>query len=332
MALLYLHIGTVKTGTTYLQKTFYENRDVFERYGVSYPFVFPAQLNLPRYANAQFLFDRSRDQEARSKMSSAITPAVLISEEGMFGSPEHLRHQAFEGLEKKLILYVRPTADLLSAWAAEMAQPYNVLQVDGAHSTANRLLSIEEAIEVLSSEYSSSISKFMDVVDEIGPENFIVRPFERRSLSNGDLLDDFLRCLNIDVRHVRLEPDFREAGLVNPTSDRKFCDTSRAVWRVLGCPKDLDTFNVELVSAVAQRCMSGDARPVVDTLSDSHIADLVERFSHFETFISETFLRGQPVFLERYPKCFGRERSPYRPISLREVELVTRLLLLQKSL
>ena len=92
MVQLVLHAGTVKTGTTYLQKTFYENRAVLERHGVSYPFVFPPDLHLPRYTNAHFLYNRARDAEARKAILSAPGRIVLISEEGIFGNVYHLRH------------------------------------------------------------------------------------------------------------------------------------------------------------------------------------------------------------------------------------------------
>ena len=38
---VFVHTGTVKTGSTYIQKAFYDNRTVFERFGVSYPTVSP---------------------------------------------------------------------------------------------------------------------------------------------------------------------------------------------------------------------------------------------------------------------------------------------------
>ncbi|MAB13892.1 hypothetical protein [Parvibaculum sp.] len=93
---VFVHTGTVKTGSTYIQKAFYDNRTVFERFGVSYPTVSP--LTIDRYANADFTLDRSWDEEAREAITGAATPQVLISEEGIFGMMSRLWHPAFEGL------------------------------------------------------------------------------------------------------------------------------------------------------------------------------------------------------------------------------------------
>jgi hypothetical protein len=322
MVQLVLHAGTVKTGTTYLQKTFYENRAVLERHGVSYPFVFPPDLHLPRYTNAHFLYNRSRDAEARKAILSAPGRIVLISEEGIFGNVYHLRHPAFEGVPKKVLLYVRPTADVLGAWAAEMSQPYNVAGVDFEvfHPTGRKLLPMDEAIKAASHEYAVSIGRFMEVVDEIGRENFILRPFERASFVAHDLLTDFFTCLDLDAAAVRADPEFRDPGPTNLSATRKFCDISQAVWHRLGEPSSLGEFNYDLVAAVEQACASGDERPVVETLTDAHIEWLTYRFEHFETYIARTFLDGQPLFRNRYPACYGVDRERYRPVDATEID------------
>ena len=78
----YIHIGPVKTGSTYIQRAFFQNSAVFERFGIAYPFVFPPPLDSTRCTNAQFLWDRSRDDDAkyghasRKLQHSRIDPAA----------------------------------------------------------------------------------------------------------------------------------------------------------------------------------------------------------------------------------------------------------------
>lgn len=55
--MIYFHIGTVKTGTSHIQKTLHMNREVFARHDLLYPCIVDPQLHLPRYANAGFLDD-----------------------------------------------------------------------------------------------------------------------------------------------------------------------------------------------------------------------------------------------------------------------------------
>ncbi len=184
MPQLFLHIGTVKTGTTFLQKVFHDNPAVMRRHGVAYPYVFPPELHLPRYANAKFLFDRSRDSEARELIASAEAPNVLISEENIFQYIEHLNHPAFEGLQKKVVLYVRPAAEVLAAWAAEASQPYNVLPaiLDIPHPMRSRILPVDDLLDIASLEYAVHVGRFMNLMDEIGRDDVIIRPFERASM------------------------------------------------------------------------------------------------------------------------------------------------------
>lgn len=328
MKTIYIHIGTVKTGTTYLQKVFHDNKSVFERFGVSYPYVLPPTME--RYANADFTIDRSRGQEARDALTESNLSRVLISEEGIFGTISRLKHPAFVGLPKKVILYVRRPAELILSWAAENAEPYNAFLHHRSGPTGP--LPISELAEILAAEYEDSVVKFINEVDDIGRENIIVRPMEPGRLIGGDLLTDFLSCLDLDAEKVRADPEFQDPGMVNESRSRKFCDISNAVWNILGKPDRPGDYSLRLVEAVASACESGDTRNVIDTMSDEVIESLSERFFFFEEFLSENFFQGTPFFSERYPSVFRTKREPYRPIDFREVELLTELFLLRKQL
>lgn len=328
MKTIYLHIGTIKTGTTYIQKAFHDNQSVFERFEISYPYITPCRDE--RYGNADFTTDQSLVQEAHDAFAASVCPNVLISEEGIFGSIGRLNHPAFDGLPKKVILYVRRPADLILSWAAENAEPYNAFihNRDGEPGP----LPIPALIEILANEYEGSIGQFIEQVDRIGQKNFIIRPMERSRLKGGDLLTDFLDCLGLDADHVRADPEFRDPGMVNESRSRKFCDVSNAVWNIMGKPNQpKEGYDVHLVEAVTSACESGDERNVVDTVSDEIIERLSDRFFFFEEFLSNKFFGGAPFFSERYPPVFRTEREPYRPVDWREVELLTELILLRKK-
>lgn len=325
--LIYIHIGTIKTGSTYIQKAFYENAAVFEKFGVSYPYVFPPALNLPRYTNAEFTIDRSRDEIAREMLAGSKSPSVLISEEGLFNSIQRLKHPAFEGLQKKIILYVRRPSELICSWAAEASEPYTAW-VQGFHSETGPT-PISKGIDLWSYEYETVIRNFIDIAGEMDPDDIIVRPFERSSFKNGDLLTDFLDCMGIDAEKLRADSEFRDPGMTNVSRDRKFYDISAASWELMGRPNQLGEYNWALVNALASACQSGDDRSVIDTLDDALIEKISDRFFFFEEFLSQKFLHGKPVFADRYPSIYGKEREPYRAIDLREVELQTELILQQ---
>jgi hypothetical protein len=121
------HIGTVKTGSTYLQKTLWENKAALQEAGLCYLEVTPPRFHLPRYANADFLDDPSLHSTARKLIEEADCARILISEEGLFGRPQTMMLPVFDGFQKEVIIYVRRPAELIASWAAEHASPYNAL-------------------------------------------------------------------------------------------------------------------------------------------------------------------------------------------------------------
>lgn len=327
--LTYIHVGTVKTGSTYIQKTFHQNSRIFEQFGVAYPYVFAPALHLPRYANADFLIDRSRDDEARRILRESRFSKVVISEENIFFNISQLNHPAFDDSSNRVILYVRRPADLLLAWAAECAQPYNAFLQNYVSGIGP--VSMNSGLSFLADWYETSIRRFMDFAAESSTLDLTVRAFEPASLSEGDLLVDFLQCLGLDAKQVRSHPEFSDPGITNQTRSRKFCDISRAAWLFLGKPTIPFPYEVSLVEEVSGACESGDPRPPIETVTDETIEKISSRFAFFEEFLSEKFLQGAPVFRQRYPDIFGKLREPYRPTDRREVESLTESVVLRRE-
>jgi hypothetical protein len=326
---IYVHAGTVKTGSTYIQKTFYQNAKVFEDFGVSYPYVFPPALSLPRYANAEFLVDRSRDDEAGKLLRDPRFPKKLISEEGIFFNPSQLNHPAFNGLPTQLILYVRPPAELIFSWASELSRPYIAFFPEVIFGVGIR--DIPTGVRILSEIYEAAIKRFIEFVAASPDTEIVVRAFERASFVKHDLLSDFISCLGLNADDVLAHPDFKDPGVTNESNSRKYCDVSYAAWAFLGKPKEPFPYDHSLVVEITNSCESGDDRSAIETAEDDVIENLTERFAFFETFLSERFLDGAPVFAQRYPSIYGKTREPYHPIDRREVKLLTESIALRRE-
>ncbi len=81
---LFFHVGTVKTGSTSVQRVLWENRENLLAYGVAYPAVSEPRLDLPRFANADFLFQEDFDRAAaRDILESMGAENLVISEEAL---------------------------------------------------------------------------------------------------------------------------------------------------------------------------------------------------------------------------------------------------------
>lgn len=327
---IFFHIGTVKTGSTYLQRTMWEDRALLESLGVTYLGVTPPALHLPRWANADFLDDPALHDTARRLIEEAPADRILISEEGWFARPELIAHPLFDGFDKRVIVYIRRPAELVAAWAAENAEPYNAIVE--RHGSGRGPVAFERGIEDFAREYADAMRKCFRQFDALGPEMVTVRPFEREALRGGDLLTDFLSVLGIDAATFRARASADPDRVINPTRSRKFCDVSTLLWeRYRGRDEQAD-YGLALVERVVERCDSGDPRPPVETLTDAEILRLTEELAFVETEIASRGLVPGSLFLSRFPAVYGREREPYRPVSVREAELLDDLYRLERTL
>ena len=62
---------------------------------------------------------------ARALIEDSKCDNILISDEGIFGCPDFVNLPMFDGFNKRIIIYLRQPAQLIAAWAAESAEPYN---------------------------------------------------------------------------------------------------------------------------------------------------------------------------------------------------------------
>src|SRR5690348_12441362 len=94
---VFFHVGTIKTGSTFIQRFFYDNKKKIKAIGVDYPFFSPPRLDLPRYANADFFLKKGFDTGYVSDMiENSPCDKILISEEGLIGRADIINSEAFQ--------------------------------------------------------------------------------------------------------------------------------------------------------------------------------------------------------------------------------------------
>jgi hypothetical protein len=313
---IYFHIGTVKTGSTFIQKFCHENAEYLAANDIAYPHVTPPALELPRFANSAFLWDERSYRSARSLFEAVPESRILISEEGLMGNPGLMNLPVFDGFNKKVILYIRPPAELVTAWAAEKCKPYNASVAVGQDQPG--LFSFEKALYQMFHDYIICMDRVKSVLADMSKEDVIVHPFYRSQFKNGSLLLDFLSVFGLSV-------PFYESAPFNKAHSRKYCDVSYMVWRCLFDLNLLDFYNVHLVERIYLECQSGDDRPAIETLTDEAIEDISNGLEDIEIHFSSRYLQGKPLFAQRLPKTYGTPRHPYEPPDWTEVRRLTRL-------
>lgn len=218
MAIVYLHIGTAKTGTTALQRFFEKNKQVLEKHNIFYPDLGIYYQNVEKNRNAHFLvgerFDESwnhiteqENQEFEEGMDSLKKLAetysrILLSDESLWwnggtypGLWEKLK-KSFDqrGLEVKIIVYFRRQDSFAqSHWA-------QTVRGGATHS-------FEEYIHSdFLNDYPIDYYKYLsEIARQFGKENIIVRSFEKRRYRGEEqtIYSDFL-----DIFGVKLSDGF----------------------------------------------------------------------------------------------------------------------------
>ena len=131
MATVYLHIGTMKTGTSAIQRLLYYNNDVLEKYGYNYPDLnqgFPqnyiarnGHFLVWRSSNADEQKRREEELDFRKKYFDQIKKLsqkysnIILSDEVIWRCSNHFPHyweDLLEGFHKidcevKIIVYLR---------------------------------------------------------------------------------------------------------------------------------------------------------------------------------------------------------------------------------
>jgi len=225
---IYLHIGTMKTGTTAVQYVGSRNRERLRQDGIYYPKVpgGPSHMKLALYAlgdsgektplrtntglterTAWDGFRRSFADELREEIRGSDCKQIVLSSEHLswlLHQPSAVRRVADLlrpiGLVK-VVCYVRPQHELFLSWV----------------STAIKMgITRQPTVPHTGKEFQYDYETMLNLwANEFGQENIIVRVYDPKLLTGGDVVTDFFAVL----RH-HLGPDFITPKNLNPRLDR----------------------------------------------------------------------------------------------------------------
>ena len=210
MKKVWLHIGTHKTGTTTLQKFFFENKEVLLQRGLYYPtegsYFYQEGENHSLLAHAlrnerpEFLPDNLTFtlegcvNDIRADIRKSDAPEIVISSEHFsFNSTteqvERLK-RVFDSIASEIhvIIYLRRQDHRIESGYGQMIK------------RGYRIGSFESFIQWMSSapdqslDYEKKVKLFADV---FGAENVTVRIFEKSQIHPQGLLSDFMNILGI---------------------------------------------------------------------------------------------------------------------------------------
>lgn len=189
-----LHIGTNKTGTSSLQRIFFDNRALLSEYGIAYPTVgieTAAHHNVSRALKGVQLDELGMSENWIEELHAECQghDICLLSSENFhtIQHPSNVLPLCPRG-RTKVIVYIREHAVYLTSWYQQAIQ------------SRNTSMTLDEFIDHHPANHMTMINGW---VEAYGQENVIVRHYERDALKERDIVADFLQFLDPEIsRHL----------------------------------------------------------------------------------------------------------------------------------
>ncbi|NQX88614.1 MAG: hypothetical protein HRT77_08105 [Halioglobus sp.] len=302
MPTIYMHIGAPKTATSTLQTVLARKTRTLLKRGVLYPRTL-------RHAKAhhalvcdlieKYQGNRMPDAwygvvprgEAWQLLREEIehrpsnVDAVVVSSELFFGQGRYLKEMLqdialqLEGYTVKVIVYLRRQDQLYSSF-------YNQ-DVKGMRQWGASAYEFYETHQMLRSDYHAMLVSWSDA---FGKENIVLRPFEVGQWPEGDVVQDFCRCLGMETIASRYKDKNESLGMTQ-------LYLKRCLNRV-GFDKEI---NSQVIEVLTKLCPE---EPVKNCLYIHRglYRQYRERWIAVNEHLSNDYLNGKPLFNEPIPK------------------------------
>ena len=211
---IYLHIGTTKTGSTSIQRFLDANRLLLQEKGVALYTGFekdPAEtlrVNRKHAVGVDVSFATPEPEEWVREFLERVRlrpePVVILTEEVIWFTlfPPRWRErfktfveQLQEFAEVRLIVYLRRQDEF---WMSSYQECLKHGWVSGR--------TCQQEMPRKARRYMCYRTALEWVAPIVGRENILVRPFEKRAFAGGDLLQDFLSCVGLELTEEYTRP------------------------------------------------------------------------------------------------------------------------------
>lgn len=296
MKKIYLHIGTDKTGSTAIQTFLKDHLQFLEENGYSYiinsGWNHHALYNAAKQQNQSFL-----DGFYTNILNSNLNYHV-ISFEGFYHlDSEHIETflEPFFDYEIRVILYIRNRIDKVCSGLAQrlkMLSPEDSLNFVKQTYYKSGFKNVSDQSEL---DYFAIIKKWESSIQKINKSNhIIVRPFEAKSFYKGELIEDFLSCLDICSKgDISLAQQSHMEKPINSS-------LSPAAQLIMFGVAALGVGSKSIKILVKRLKAADDSRYAkFSLLKDKQAKSLNKRFSSNDKLIAKTYLKRRKLFLEK---------------------------------
>lgn len=329
---IYLHLGTFKTATTYLQYVFYHN---FSNFRNSTQLFYYPSVGLDGYAHHYLLnpvypgWKKKRSETEYIDLWKKLLKTIqkhghdkfLLSSEMLCtlqpGMIEKILKQ-LGGYEVKAIIYLRRQDQYFSSLAAQM--------VKGCHGKMEHYMDLEKTLDFISTSHNHDYGNICDKwASFVGRDNLIVRPFERAQWRQGDILADFFYHLTgVELPGNLVLPESN----VNP----RLCRDGLAYKQLINrLPLDRDAKNVILPDLFEySNTIDPEANAIFQEhtlLSPKQRMDILQRCEKVNAVIAQKYLsRANGTFFYEFNLNCDDKWGPYPGLAEQKVREITAFL------
>ncbi len=202
--ILYIHIGTGKTGTSSIQNFLSENQKngrLSKHFNTRYCFSGRPNINnillCKNYQRGnektQELID-AKIRELRKEIYQSSEQLFIISSEYFPGNTQDEIHELVNTVsdicQVKIIVYLRRQDDFLWSWYTQLVKTTNIFL--DIYKLKYKLYKSKEQVF----NYETSLRKWENIV---GKENILVNIYDRNNFKGNSIYFDFIHNLNIDL-------------------------------------------------------------------------------------------------------------------------------------
>lgn len=294
---LVIHMGMGKTGTTALQVFFSTNREVLKHHGVLYPTLGEVSgahhrlsPHIPSFLEDSWTFQAAQDWGPR--LARTKVKRILLSSELIAWTRPDLVPGFCDALgqwfDLTLVLYVRRQDNIIMASFNQNLK------------TGQQKRRITDALPNLLSQYDYE-SRLQPWESAVGPENIVVRPYEKEQFFGNDIRRDFLHHL-FGIDDVE---DFTfDSANPNPRLSMAASEYLRLVNNVVHEPERKQRFTELLLAFSARESQARERAPGEEiSLSPAQRMEIIEANRAGNEAIARRYLgRGDGrLFLEPLP-------------------------------
>lgn len=308
MKVLYLHIGTAKTGSTAIQKFLKLNQEKLTEQGYCYPMLF-ADKYKDENKNAQFLIAAKYDAQKKRKKEEELRfleegmdqisecfrnyDNVILSEERIWWASSYLKPELFSLLQqemKKRNFVIRVVAYLRRQDSFIESHWNQQIKGDRVSRTCEQHYAYLEEERPLMLDYAS---KLEETASYFGEENMIVRRYEPGQFEGGNIYTDFAKAVGL-----KWDDEFKM--LVQTPNDR-LKGTTHEIKRVINGMQELDRNEVEFFRNVLTTCSKErTTKDAYSMFSAEEKKEILDKYSEGNLAIAQKYIKdGKPLFTDK---------------------------------